>query len=116
MAEKYAMGPVVKDPELSVYLPWEGDTRYTRDVISVTTSTPLPKGTILEIVSEQWVKASAGTGRMGMLVHDLAGSESPQEAVVVTRMACFDKKNMLIESGIKDTAVGTLTTQGIKVV
>lgn len=113
---KYESTPEVQGPELAYYLPWEGDPSYSRDVISITTAEALPKGTILEVVSEQWVKASAGTGRLGMLVDDLAGSESPQEAVVVTRFACFAKDRMLISSGLKDTAAGTLTTQGIKVV
>ena len=113
---KYASAPIEKGPGIGDYLRWEGDPVYTRDTIKLTTAAELPVGTILEEVSEEWVKASAGTGRLGLLVHDVPAADGEQEAVIVTRMACFSSENMLIESGIKTTAIGTLTTQGIKVI
>ena len=113
---KYASEPIEKGPGLGEYLLWEGDPIYTRDTIKLTTEAELPVGTILEEVSEEWVKASAGTGRLGLLVHDVPAADGEQEAVIVTRMACFSGDNMLIESGIKANAIGVLTAQGIKVV
>ena len=75
----------------------------------------LPAGLILEETGGEWAKASAGTGKLGLLVTPLVGGSEEQLAVVVTREACFSLEHLMVEETIKEAAVATLEAQGVKV-
>lgn len=102
-------------PELSDFLLWEGDPAFTREEIAITTAEAIPHGTILENTGGTWAVASAGTGKLGLLVTKLVGREGDQPAVVVVRDAVFSKARLLVDDGIKDAAIATLEAQNIKV-
>ena len=100
---------------LSQYLVWEGERIYSREQISITTAEDMPAGLILEMTGDEWAKASAGSGKLGLLVTPLVGGAEAQLAVVVTREACFSLEHLQVEESIKETAVATLEKQGVKV-
>lgn len=100
---------------LSTFLTWEGERIHTREQISLTTAVNMPAGLILEETGGVWAKASACTGKLGMLVTPLVGGAEAQDAVVVTKDACFSLENLQVEEEQKETAVATLAAQGVKV-
>lgn len=102
-------------PALSDFLLWEGNPIHTREEIGITTAVSLTHGTILEETDGTWAVASAGTGKLGMLMNTLLGRDGVQPAVVVVRDAVFSKERLQVSSGIKETAIATLEKQNIKV-
>lgn len=102
-------------PALSDFLLWEGNPVHTREEIGIETAEALTPGTILEETDGTWAVASAGTGKLGMLMNRLFGRDGVQPAVVVVRDACFSKERLQVEDGIKEAAIATLEKQNIKV-
>lgn len=112
---KYEALAYEKGPELSDFLLWEGDAWHSREEWAITSAKDIPHGTILEDTDGTVAVASAGTGRLGMLVHHISGREGSQPAVVIVRDACFSRERLLVDGGIKTAAITTLESQNIKV-
>lgn len=94
----------------------EVDVRYSRSEIVVTLAEDTPRNTVLEETGGTWAVASAGTGKLGILMHDVIGSDSPQKVGVVDRAAKALSSALIIDKGILATAIATFDAQGVKVV
>lgn len=102
--------------DLAEIVPWEVDSFYTRDTISITTSEALAKGTVLEQASGgTWGKVTAGTGALGILVSDIPASDEAQQVGVVARCAIAVAEKLTIAAAA-DTAKAALVKQGIKLI
>lgn len=102
--------------DLSEIVPWEVDSFYTRDSISITTSEALAKGTVLEQASGgAWGKVTAGTGALGILVSDVPASSEAQQVGIIARDAVAVAERLIIAAAA-DTAKAALVKQGIKLI
>lgn len=102
--------------DISEIVPWEVDSFYTRDTISITTSEALAKGTVLEQASGgAWGKVTAGTGALGILVSDVPASSEAQQVGIVARCAVAVAERLIIAAAA-DTAKAALVKQGIKLI
>jgi len=93
----------------------EVDNRYSRSEIVITLTSDTPRNTVLEETDGTWAVASAGTGKLGILMHDVVGSTSPQKVGVVDRAAKALAAGLIIDEDILETAIATFDAQGVKV-
>lgn len=103
--------------DISEIVPWEVDSFYTRDSISITTSEAMAKGTVLEQAAGggTWGKVTAGTGALGILVSDIPASDEAQQVGIVARCAVAVAEKLTIAAAT-DTTKATLMKQGIKLI
>lgn len=93
----------------------EVDNRYSRSEITVTLTADTPRNTVLEETDGVWAVASAGTGKLGILMHDVIGSATAQKVGVVDRAAKALAAGLIINASILATAIKTFDAQGVKV-
>lgn len=89
---------------------------HSRSKISVELTADTPAGTVLELTEDAWAKASAGTGKLGILTADAYGRTGKQEVGIVDRDAVAVASAILIDGGLLETATKTFESQGIKLI